>query len=245
MDDTTWYQRWFGSDYLQLYQHRSAAEAESTIRWLTETSDLPRGARILDLACGNGRHLKVLRRYGYRAVGLDLSWTLLERAHREGSGALVRGDMRFLPWKSGCFDAVLSLFTSFGYFEEENENVRVLEETVRVLRAGALFILDFLNVEQVRRGIVPAEEMTIGDHRVEVLRWLDEPRKRVEKRILIYESHRALREYRESVKLYSKDELCDFLTRTGMTVERIYGDYHGGPFRVDSPRLIIRSRKVT
>jgi SAM-dependent methyltransferase len=243
LHDTTWYQRWFGSDYLRLYRHRSTEEAERTVKWLTGELTLPEGARILDLACGRGRHLKFLRNYGYRAFGLDLSWTLLKRAQEEEIRWLVRGDMRFLPWKRECFDTVLSLFTSFGYFDDDEQNFQVLKEAVRVLKTGGCFILDFLNADEVRRRIVPSEETTIGNCRAEILRWLDEPRRRVEKRILIYESHRALREYRESVKLYSENELRDFLALAGMTVERIYGDYHGEPFRINSPRLIIRSRK--
>lgn len=243
MNDTTWYQHWFGTDYLQLYQYRSGEEAAGMIGWLVGELRLRLPAAVLDLACGSGRHSRELLQYGFKVYGLDLSWTLLGKAQQAGNPNLVRGDMRDLPWREHCFDAVLSLFTSFGYFSSDEGNRAVLSEVTRILRGGGFLVLDFLNAELVRKQIVPSEAAEIDGQQVSILRWLDEPEGRVEKRILIHESNRAIREYRESVRLYSKDELTGMLARAGIRAQATFGDYGGSSFDKDSPRLIIIGRK--
>ncbi len=242
MQETAWYHRWFGADYLQLYQHRSPEEATETIAWLIDEVNPPPAARVLDLACGNGRHGRELAQRGFKTYGLDLSWPLLRGVGLpdQGTGMLrVRGDMRYLPFKNGSFTLVLSLFTSFGYFASAEEDQRVINEVSRLLEKGGTYVLDFLNAPLVRSQIVPSEEAFINGQRVTILRWLDEPRGRVEKRILIPESEGALREYRESVRLYSEGNLREMLARAGMRVRVSFGNYDGSEYRADSPRLII------
>jgi len=237
-----WYHRWFGADYLQLYQHRSGSEAAATIAWLVAELKLAPAAKVLDLACGNGRHSRELIRLGFQTYGFDLSWPLLI----EASGLAdmdrlerVRGDMRYLPFASGCFSLVLSLFTSFGYFSSEDGDVKVLQEVARVLRNGGIYVLDFLNATLVQDYLVPTEETQLGDKKVTIFRWLDEPRSRVEKRILIHEARGVVREYRESVRLYSEEELRNLLETASITVRTTYGDYNGSAHSGNSPRLIL------
>jgi SAM-dependent methyltransferase len=242
LQETAWYHRWFGADYLQLYQHRSPEEAAETIAWLIEEVNLAPAARVLDLACGNGRHGRELAQRGFKTYGLDLSWPLLRgtRLPDQGTGMRrVRGDMRHLPFKKSSFTLVLSLFTSFGYFASAEEDQRVICEISRLLEKGGTYVLDFLNASLVRSQIVPSEEASINGKRVTILRWLDEPRGLVEKRILIHESEVAFREYRESVRLYSEGDLREMLARAGIRARASFGDYDGSEYRADSPRLII------
>jgi SAM-dependent methyltransferase len=132
-----WYKEWFGEEYLEMYSHRDASEAEEHVDFVERHLEGPRPRAVLDLACGAGRHTAVLRRRGYRTLGVDLSLTLLARMRVQGLPR-VAGDMRRLPFVAESFDWVLNFFTSFGYFEGERENFRVLEEVVRVLTPGGL-----------------------------------------------------------------------------------------------------------
>jgi SAM-dependent methyltransferase len=242
LEETAWYHRWFGADYLQLYDHRSPEEAAKTIAWLVDEVSLPRAARVLDLACGNGRHGRELARRGFETYGLDLSWPLLRGAKipDQGKGMKrVRGDMRHLPFKNNVFTLILSLFTSFGYFPSEEEDQKVICEVSRLLKKGGIYVLDYLNASLVRSQIAPSEETLINGQRATILRWLDEPKGRVEKRILIHESEVAFREYRESVRLYSEANIREILARANLQAGTSYGDYDGSGYRTDSPRLII------
>lgn len=246
MKGQAWYHHWFGADYLQLYQHRSPREAAATIAWLVGELKVLPPARVLDLACGNGRHSRELIRLGFETYGFDLSWPLLIEAIGPNDAnqlERVRGDMRYLPFASGCFSLILSLFTSFGYFNSEEGDAQVIKEVGRVLRSGGIYVLDFLNAPLVRKQIVPTEETRIDDKKVTIFRWLDEPRSRVEKRILIHETRGAVREYRESVRLYTEEELHNLFETASITVRTIYGDYNGSTHSNDSPRLILIGHK--
>ena len=242
MQDAPWYHHWFGADYLQLYQHRSSREAAHTVAWLIGELHLPPPARVLDLACGNGRHSRELVRRGFHTVGFDLSWPLLVEAQTgEPTSPLqrIRGDMRHLPLKSAGFALVLSLFTSFGYFNSPEDDREVLREVARVLQAGGTYVLDFLNAPLIQSQIVPTEETALGGQKATIMRWLDEPNQRIEKRILIHESDGAIREYRESVRLYSEEELRLALREVGIAVRSTFGNYDGSPLYAHSPRLIL------
>jgi SAM-dependent methyltransferase len=149
-----WYKEWFGEEYLGLYSHRDEQEAEAHIDFVERVLGEPRPRAVLDLACGAGRHTAVLRRRGYRTLGVDLSLTLLAHARRL---PCVAGDMRCLPFAAGGFDWVLNFFTSFGYFETERENFQVLEEIVRVLAPCGRFLIDIMNTANTLRHLQPRE----------------------------------------------------------------------------------------
>ncbi|HYL06555.1 MAG TPA: class I SAM-dependent methyltransferase [Thermoanaerobaculia bacterium] len=149
-----WYKEWFGEEYLGMYSHRDEQEAEAHIDFVERVLGEPRPRAVLDLACGAGRHTAVLRRRGFRTLGVDLSLTLLSHAHRLPR---VAGDMRCLPFKAGGFDWVLNFFTSFGYFETERENFQVLEEIVRVLAPCGRFLIDIMNTANTLRHLQPRE----------------------------------------------------------------------------------------
>jgi SAM-dependent methyltransferase len=154
MPAMAWYKEWFGEEYLGLYSHRDEQEAEAHIDFVEHVLGEPRPRAVLDLACGAGRHTAVLRRRGYRTLGVDLSLTLLAHARRL---PCVAGDMRCLPFAAGGFDWVLNFFTSFGYFETERENFQVLEEIVRVLAPCGRFLIDIMNTANTLRHLQPRE----------------------------------------------------------------------------------------
>jgi len=236
--DPQWYRRWFGEEYLSLYPHRDREEARQGVRLFRRLCNPAPGARVLDLACGAGRHLGPLRDGGHRPVGLDLSMPLLRRARDDGASRLVRGDMRSLPFSAAAFDAVVQFFTSFGYFDDPGEDRRVLREVRRVLRSGGAFLLDFLNAEQVRSTLVPRDEEKVEGRTVRQHRWIEDDvvRKRIEIEGSRGEENRV---FHERVRLYEPEELQEMLAGAGLRVTARRGDYSGADFRSGSPRLLL------
>ncbi|MBN2492607.1 MAG: class I SAM-dependent methyltransferase [Planctomycetes bacterium] len=242
-----WYVRSFGRDYLELYRHRDREEARQAVALAVEELALVPSAAVLDLGCGAGRHLEALRDRGFAPVGLDLSRVLLCEAKRRGAApGLVRGDMRWLPFVDGVFDAVLSFFTSFGYFADDSENQAVLREVRRVLRPGGGFLLDFLNRDHVlRHGPRDTREVR-GGCVIHQARRVDPERDAILKTITITpRSGRPgeVRSYRESVRLYSPAALTSLADEAGLAAVARRGTWTGDPFRTSSPRFILFCRK--
>ncbi len=232
-----WYKEWFGEEYLELYAHRDAGEADRHLDFVERhlAPRLPRPRAVLDLACGAGRHTAALRQRGFRTLGVDLSLTLLAFPPRV---PCVAGDMRRLPFAGDTFDWVLNFFTSFGYFERERENFQVLEEFVRVLTPGGRFLIDFLNREVVLANLKARETQEIKGRVVDIERWYDEETRRINKRMRL-----EGRTYLESVRAYSRDEVTIGARWAGLVVDDLYGNFQGEPFDRDSERLIVVGHK--
>lgn len=235
-----WYREWFGQDYLDLYAHRDRGEAERAVDAVIAWLGPGRPHAVLDLACGAGRHTEALRRRGLRALGVDLSLTLL--ATRPDLPR-VRGDMRRLPFTAASFDWVLNFFTSFGYFESERENFRVLEEIVRLLTPGGRFLIDFLNRDRVLGELSPYDSVEEEGRRIEIQRWYDPVSCRVNKRITVRPDGGPPRTYLESVRAYSREEVTIGLSWAGLHVDATYGNFQGASFERDSERLILVGKK--
>lgn len=237
-----WYAEWFNEDYLATYPHRNEDAAREESSFVCKTLGLGAGDLVLDLCCGAGRHMTGLAEAGCRVVGVDLSMHLLEQAAERIEGAqLVRGDMRQIPFRPG-FDGVLSFFTSFGYFDNDVENFSVLEEIAAMLRPGGAFMLDLMHATQVRGNLLPVTTRTVGDMKIKEDRSLDEDNQRVNKTITI-ERNGETRTYRESVRMYSLDEVETAIERNGLVVTNVFGDFLGAPFDEDAPRMIFMGRK--
>jgi SAM-dependent methyltransferase len=235
-----WFEDWFGREYLALYPHRDSTEARAAIDLVARVSGASPTARVLDLACGAGRHARILSER-WSTVGLDLSMTLLYAAKEEAPAVpFVRGDMRALPYRDASFDVVVNLFTSFGYFDNDAQHLRVLAEVARVTCRDGIFVLDFLNADTTRRTLVPYDQRHVGDRVVEQHRRISSDGHFVEKRIVLREDGR---EYRERVRLYDADELEVMLGESGFNVEHHFGDYSGSECCTDSARVILFARR--
>lgn len=238
MAGAAWYEKWFGDEYLQVYQHRDEAEARAAVDLvLRHRAEVP--GPVLDLACGAGRHLAEFARRNVPAVGLDLSLPLLERA-REFNPAVVRGDMRHLPFADQTFSLVASFFTSFGYFSDPEEDRAVVREVRRVLSHGGSFAFDFLNARRVRSSLPEADERMVSGMRIVQTRALTQGGTMVEKRIEIHDpSDRLPRVFYERVRLYEPDELTAILEEEQLRPLHRFGDYLGAAPAGDAPRFIV------
>lgn len=234
---TPWYERAFRREYLALYAHRSQEEADGQVAGLLESGLLGRESPLLDLACGAGRHLRAFRRAGLKAYGLDLSADLLT-----GQLAVVRGDMRALPFAYACFAAVTSLFTSFGYFESEHENMQVLHEVRRTLKPDGVFLLDHMNPKPTLAALVPESREERAGAIITSRRRFEARARRLVKEIEYAKSGRV-ETWHESVRLYEPDELEAMLAGAGLFVERRSADFTGAKFTSASPRQLLRAVK--
>jgi SAM-dependent methyltransferase len=220
-----WFEEWFGEEYLALYPHRDQADAERAITLLTRELPWRRGWRVLDAACGAGRHLAVLARAGVSTVGFDLSATLLRRARQATDRPLVRADMRAIPFRSGTMDLTVNLFTSFGYFATDEEHAQAIGQMLATVRPGGWFVIDFLNAERVRASLVPNEAATLGKSRAAISRDISGDGRFVCKTITLEDG----RSFQERVRLLSAAELEAMITANGAQVVGRFGDYDGGP----------------
>ncbi len=240
-----WYEKNFGREYLSLYAHRDLAEArrdiDAMVRLINPIKDKP----LLDLGCGAGRHLVALRESGFESlVGLDLSQELLDKAS-EGLGKnvqLIRADMREIPFSS-YFLTVLSLFTTFGYFDSDLENESVLKAVVDSLKSGGQFLMDYLNSTRVARDLVPEDVRVVDGKQVTHKRSISSNGHRVEKRTMVENSDGSRTEYNESVRLYLAGEVTDMLQSAGFENIQCYGSLKGEPFDENAGRLIIAAKK--
>lgn len=233
-----WFEHWFGDEYLRLYPHRDENDAAEAIDLIAERVKGRPVNAVLDLACGAGRHARLLCDRWW-TVGLDLSPALLKVARRESPEApYVRADMRELPFAPESFDLAVNLFTSFGYFDDDREHAQVLRCVGSATKRGGTFVLDFLNPEEVRFNLVERDERIVGGAKVEQFRRISADRKYVEKTIRV-----RGREYLERVRLFSVGELEEMLIAGGFEVVERCGDYTGSPWTTESPRTILFARR--
>ena len=236
----TWYKKWFGEEYLELYAHRDAGEAKAHVEFVERVFTVERPSAVLDLACGAGRHTRALRHGGYRALGLDLSLTLLAQG---ADTPRVAGDMGALPFADNTFGWVLNFFTSFGYFETERQNFAVLAEICRVLQPRGRFLVDLFNREYVLSNLVVRDTQEIGGRRVEIRRWFDNETQRINKRIRLESGDGRGETFLESVRAYRVEEVTIGMRWAGLEVDGIYGSFQGEEFGRDSERLILVGHK--
>ncbi|SFX77173.1 Methyltransferase domain-containing protein [Thermoactinomyces sp. DSM 45891] len=236
---STWYQESFGKDYLLVYHHRDQQNAEQEVKQITEWLQLTTDDFILDLCCGTGRHTATLAMEHLNVVGLDLSPTLLSKAVSRNQPykiPFIIGDMRHLPFVGETYDVVLNLFTSFGYFETDEENEQVIREVARVLKPKGRFLIDYLNREYVVEHLVAVSQREQDGIHIQEERSIQGDF--VVKKITLSDKQ-GERTYTEQVKMYTYDQMIDMLHRNGLRVKQMYGGFNGTSYHENSPRMIL------
>jgi SAM-dependent methyltransferase len=243
-----WYDGFFEGAWLEeIALHAPAERTEQQVGFVLERLQGAPGRRVLDLACGHGRITLPLARAGWHVTGLDLSSRSLElareAAEREGLAVeWVQGDMREPP--PGPFDAVVNVFTSFGYFTDEAENQRVLDGAERALAPGGLFLIDTINLLNLAKRYrdrswerTESGAIFLQEHEFDVLAG------RNRARWTFVRDDGSREEIVHSVRTYTPHELAVMLEQAGLEITGSWGDFEGGGLGFDAPRIILLARK--
>ena len=201
--------------------------------------------RVLDAACGTGRHTIALYKEGFNVVGLDISHKLLKIAKSQGALRLVRGDLRALPFKSEIFSAIISVDNSFGYLASKDEDQKSVFETRRVLQKGGRFLLDVFNRERLVYKYAgkqaSARLFEYPSFQLEQVRAVSDNGEWLCDHWAITEYSGKKRVFSHKAHLYTFKELEEMLSKAEFVVDSVYGDYEKQPFKQDSKRLIVVS----
>jgi len=238
--------RFFEESWPKISQgFESEAEAENEVGWILGHVRPPAEARVLDAPCGFGRHSLALARRGFRVTGLDLSETELGRARERARAAgltltLVRQDMRDMEFADE-FDLALNLFSSIGYFSEDEDQL-LLERFCSALRPGGAFVLDTRNRDHFVRHLLEEETCRLPDGTTVLIRnTLDLRTSRVHGEWWLEDGHRPLGQ--TETRLYSAHELYRKLRPARWSGVELFGGLDGRRLDLDSPRLVIIATK--
>ena len=237
-----WFETWFDTPYYHiLYKDRNFAEAENFITLLINYLNIQKGSKIIDLACGKGRHSVFLNQMGYQVLGLDLSQQSIEHNKNFENSDLKFEvhDMReeiFGQLTSDKVTAVFNLFTSFGYFEDEKDDQKVFQSISNILKDDGYFVLDFLNAKWVENTLIKEEKISKGEIDFIIKKKIED--QHIIKNIIFNDQGRDFHFY-EKVKLHTLEEIDAYAKSFGFERVSIFGDYHLGKFDLEtSPRCI-------
>jgi SAM-dependent methyltransferase len=239
-----WHRQSFNALYPVVYAHRTVEAARPESEFAADQLRLTSEDRVLDLCCGNGRHMVHLTRRTPHVSGLDWSGDLLAFARANVSdGRLVRGDMRTVPFVES-FDALVSFFTSFGYFFTYGENRQVVVEMARALKPRGRFFIDYMNPRFVEKNLEPETVRQYNGYEIRERRWIDRATHRVNKHVEVLRESRDAGEWTESVRLYEEQEFRALIADGGLRVRQLFGNYDGSSVTDGEPRLIAVGQKV-
>jgi SAM-dependent methyltransferase len=244
MSDTTncksenWYASWFDTPYYHiLYKDRNYREAQIFMDNLTHYLNLPEKAKVLDLACGKGRHSIYLNQLGYDVIGADLSENSIAEANKNANETLhfVVHDKRE-PFEDK-FDAIFNLFTSFGYFEDEEDDVKTLLAIKESLSEYGFAVIDFMNAHQVMENLIPAETKEVEGITFHIRRFTQNGFIIKE---INFEDKGCSYHFTEKVRAYTLEDFQRMMQEAGIYLLDTFGDYKLKKFHKNtSERLIM------
>lgn len=238
-----WFKDWFSTPYYHdLYFERNEEEANKFIRNLIEHLELNEGAKVLDLACGKGRHAIELHKLGLNVIGIDYSNYFITEAKLSEKDNLhfYVQDMR-QPYWINYFDVVVNLFTSFGYFKTEREHITSLNNVKNALKIGGIFVIDYLNVIKTEKELI--KEMRITIKNVEYNIKKEVTNSHFVKHINIKDGEKQF-DYNESVSKFNLENFKHMFSKVGLEILEIFGNYKLESFDAEqSDRLIIIAKK--
>lgn len=238
MKKTDWFTSWFDTPYYHiLYKDRNDKDAQLFMKNITQFLALPLEAHILDLPCGRGRHAIYLNSLGYKITGGDLSENSIQYAKQFENETLkfkVK-DMR-QPFNNQ-YNAVFNLFTSFGYFDNDEDEILVLKNMKHGLFENGVLVLDFLNVSNVKDHLIDDEIKTVDGIDFHIQRKIND--QFILKHITFQDNGKKY-SFTEQVKRLDLQKFVDYFTAAGFTITNVFGDYHLNEFdEGTSDRLIL------
>ena len=238
-----WFVDWFDSPYYHcLYKHRDEQEAELFIDNLINHLEISKKSKIIDIACGKGRHAKYFNQKGMDVVGIDLSPNNISLAKKYANNTLRFSvhDMRKV-FKENHFDVATNLFTSFGYFEKEKDEKQAIESMAKNLKSEGILIIDFMNVNKVISNLVSEESKKIDRITFNIKRKVTNTH--IIKNIEIINKNERLN-FQERVKIINLYDFTNFVNNAGLKILTTFGSYKMEVFnKTSSDRLILICKK--
>ena len=238
MKTKDWFTDWFNTSYYHtLYKERNDGEAQVFMKNITSFLNLPKTTHILDLPCGKGRHSVFLNSLGYKVTGGDLAANSIKLAKEFENETLnfKVHDMR-QPFNNK-YDAIFNLFTSFGYFEDDKEDILILNNIKRGLNKDGFFVFDFLNAEKVKINLVATETKMVDNITFNIKREIKDGF--IFKHISFFADGKN-HVYTEQVKYLDLDKMTSFFEKVGFTITNVFGNYDLNTYEAKtSDRLII------
>jgi SAM-dependent methyltransferase len=241
-----WFKNWFNSPYYHsLYFNRDASEAAAFITKLIDDLNPAANSKMLDVACGKGRHSRQLAAKGFKVTGIDLSKDSIQEALAFEADNLhfYQHDMR-LPFWINYFDYAFNFFTSFGYFKTQREHDNAIRTIAQSLVGNGTFIIDYLNVHYAEDNTIHQTEKEIEGVNFVITKWYDEDF--FYKKIIIEDE--ALSEpltYTEKVAKFSLGNFTDMFAYQKLQIQEVFGDYNFASYDIKkSPRLIMIAKKI-
>lgn len=238
-----WYKSWFDTDYYhKLYKDRDFAEAERFLDCLLQELNLNPKSKLLDVACGKGRHSYYLNQLGFEVTGFDLSNESISYARKFENKSLqfYQHDMR-LPIRINYFDWAFNLFTSLGYFPDINDNLKVIKSMVSAIKPGGGVVIDFFNQDLVVKNLVKYSEKEVDGILFRLKKEIINGE--VIKTISFDDGGRSF-EFQERVTLLNLEDFRKMFQEAGLRMGGVFGDYGFGEFIPGcSDRLILIGHK--
>jgi 2-polyprenyl-3-methyl-5-hydroxy-6-metoxy-1,4-benzoquinol methylase len=246
----SWYVDFFRNDYLQVYDHQFTAErAEKEVAFAERALQLSSGSHVLDLCCGQGRHSVLLAKHGFQVTGIDLNREYLELTQNAARAAGVKvetvaADMREIP-APNKFDAIVNMYSSFGYLESEAEDLRVLESAAQALKPGGRLLLDMLNREWAVANYVQNDWHKGADGTIYVERRdLDLASSSMHVSFTIVSPDGRRRDsIGHHIRLYTLTEITRLLQRVGLSLSGVFGGFDSEPYAISTRRMIVLAQK--
>lgn len=242
-----WHKGFFRNSFYNPASAAAVAKAPAEAAFVLRQLRLKKGAALLDLCCGPGRHAVEFAKNGLNVTGFDFSGEYLGEAGQRALKKkvklrLVRGDMRLLKFK-GEFDAAVNLFTSFGYFRKLSDDLKTLKGVARALKPGGLFLLDVVSGDHVRNNFRPRSWGDMGGHYL-----LEEAELNGDGVFNIWikinkKTGKTLKKAFFS-RLYTQERLGGLLRKAGLRPLKFWGDFQGRPLSADRNRLLVLAEKI-
>lgn len=247
METKDWFKDWFNSPYYHLlYSNRNEDEANAFIEKMVLHLMLPTNTKVLDVACGKGRHSKALADMGFDVTGIDLSIESIVEAKQDETEKLhfYTHDMR-LPFWVNYFDVAFNFFTSFGYFKTQREHNNAIRSIAQSIKQNGLLIIDYLNVAYEENQFENSTEKVIDDFHFIVKKWHDDFHFYKQIQVIDCDTTLPVNLSVERVAKFTLQNFEQMLALQNMQIQKVFGDYHLNEYNAtNSARMIIVAKKM-
>ncbi len=248
MQEQEWFKDWFNSPYYHLlYKNRDETEAIDFIKLLIHHLNPAKHSKLLDIACGKGRHSKALADMGFDVFGIDISSESIHEAKQYESENLhfVQHDMR-VNFKKSYFDYAFNFFTSFGYFKTQEEHQQAIKSMTCSLKSGGILVIDYLNVHFEETHFEKLVEKQIEEYLFISTKWHTDSH--FFKQVQVADTKNGLPRHlsTERVAKFNLGDFNEMLSVENMQIQEVFGDYKLGSYDIhQSPRMIIVAKNIS